>query len=99
MGRPIDPLGDARHRVRTHPARRHGRRADPHPRGVERLSRVERDGVVVEDDPGLVERLREGFAREALARYVDEKQVIVGSSGADAEPVMFRPTIAAGRPV
>ena len=48
----------ADHRVLAHPARRDRRRADAHARRVERLARVERHGVVVEDDARLVERLR-----------------------------------------
>ena len=50
------------HRVLAHAARGHRGRADADAGGVERLSRVEGDAVVVEDDARAVERLRERLA-------------------------------------
>ena len=49
-----DELGDLLHLLGAHPLRGRARRADPDARGDVGLLRVERDGVLVEDDPGGV---------------------------------------------
>ena len=51
-----DRAGDRLHLGRAHAARRHGRRADADAGGDHRRARVERNRVLVDGDPGGVER-------------------------------------------
>ena len=63
-------------------------RADPDPRRIERLARIERDRVVVELDAGDVERLRGDLAGDVLRREVGEDQVVVGATGDQREALL-----------
>src|SRR5438045_6874117 len=81
----IDPLADTHHLGDSHAARRHRWGPETDPRWVERLPWVERHGVVVELDPGTVERLRSNLARHVLVREIDEQQVVVRPAGNELE--------------
>ena len=63
-------------------------RAEPDAGRVERRPRVERDRVVVADEPRPLERLGGGPPADALAGEVDEQQVVVGAAGDEVEPAL-----------
>src|SRR4029450_13080366 len=62
----VDPAADQLHLRWPHPAAGHRGRAQPDAGGVERLSRVVGDGVVVGDQPGAVQALRGRLALDPL---------------------------------
>ena len=84
----VDQLGDAHHLRRAHAARGERRRAEADAAGDERRLRVVRDGVLVDRDAGLVERLLGDLAGEALGPEVDQHQVVVGAARDDGEAAL-----------
>ena len=84
LDRVDDQAADLSHLVRAHATRRHRRGSDPDPRrGVGRLA-VERDLVLVDGDPDLVEQVLGVLAGHAERHHVGEHQVVVGAARDEA---------------
>ena len=66
------------------PARGGGRRADPQTGSDEWGALVERDGVLVDDDPGGIQPLLGFFAGEVLVPDIHQHQVDIGTARYDA---------------
>ena len=63
-------------------------RPEPDAGRVERLARVERDRVVVEDEPGPLQRLGRRAPADAPAGQVDQQQVVVGAARDEVEAAL-----------
>ena len=84
----VHPRGDLAHLGFLHAAAGDAGGAEADAARVERLARVERDGVVVELDAGGVERLRGDLAGDVLGREVGEDEVVVGAAGDEVEAAL-----------
>src|SRR5260221_6017380 len=73
-----DDPANGPHLVRSETPRGRGRRPDPDPRRRVRRQGVERDGVLVDRDPDLVEQVLGLLAGHPQGRHVDQQEVIVG---------------------
>src|SRR2546423_2369625 len=76
----IDPARNPLHLSRPHAAGCDSRGSDPNPGGVERLTRIEWDSVVVGRDSSAIKRLCGGLSRYALVGQIDQDQMVVGST-------------------
>ena len=85
-----DQLANRLHLRFAHPARGHRRRADADPARDHRRIRIERNGVLVDGDAGLVERRLGHLAGNPLREDVDEHQVVVGAAADEAESARRR---------
>ena len=79
----MDEVGDLHHLLFLQSARGHRRRAEADAAGFGDRFGVERDGVLVDRDGGLVECLLGLESVDARGTEVNEKDMVVGAAGAD----------------
>ena len=80
-----DPLADLSHLGFLHAARGQRWRTDANAAGLHRRIGIERNGVLVHRDAGIVQRVLGFAAQHALGEHIDQHQVRVGAAGDDAE--------------
>ena len=78
-----DPAADAAHLVGAHAPGRRGRRPDADPGGDVGRVLVERDRVLVDGDPDVVEQRLGVAPGHAERRHVDQREVVVGAARHD----------------